>query len=139
MGKMISGASLLLIVTLAFSCASASHYRVRHDSKSLYEVLSTKIANGDSLTAIEAILGPSQPTAGDAYERAMRAIQSFAADSPDRYPDGVHDSDVLVEYPMASCGAVILQIRDGRLVNHIPADFADGPAFSALAPASDYR
>lgn len=99
----------------------ADHYRRFQDGNSLFKLLSSRIKNGDSLEVIEHVLGPSIPlTDGASDVRAL--MQADAQQYPERYPNGVYDSDVLTTYPIEN-SKVLLQLRNGFLVNHDPRMF----------------
>ena len=60
--------ALVLVALVACGLAAlrwndpASRYRRQHDERSLDAVLSARVANGDSVRALDALLGPGSPT-----------------------------------------------------------------------------
>lgn len=120
---------LLVIVSLAFvstwpsGSLEADHYQRFHDGKSLYGVLSGRIATGDSLEDVETVLGPGVSVTDGAVELRVK-LREQARFSPARFPQGIHDEDVFVHWPVED-DTVTLQFRNHTLVNHLPSQFAD--------------
>ena|SRR5436190_709823 len=100
-----------------------ARYRRDHDAASLYVVLNTRIANGDSLEAVEALLG--RGAVGD-NPTMLKVARKWAAANPAAMPQGVRDEDVFYNY-RADGWHMGLQFRDGHLVNHDPSVFAAPP------------
>ena len=101
----------------------ANHYLRFQDGKSLYALLSSSVRTGDSLEVIGKVLGPATPLA-EGVEDVRQQLVEEAQQHPDRFPQGVYPQDAFVTYPIES-GKLLLQIRNGFLVNHDPAMFED--------------
>ena len=118
---------LMVILGIAFittwpsGALEADHYQRFHDGKSLYAVLSSRIASGDSLEHVESILGPGTPLTEetDAFRSQLREQALW---TPQRFPNGVQDIDVFLTWPLED-RSVTLQFRNATLVNHRGEDF----------------
>jgi hypothetical protein len=96
-------------------------YRRNHDEASLHAVLSRRVANGDSIEAVEAILGRGVVST-DPKMRQMAA--SLALSAPMAWPEGVIEGDEFRRYPAGEGLDQVLQFRGGHLVNFNPKQIA---------------
>ena len=112
---------LMIVATMPSGPVEADHYQRFQDGKSLYALLSSRIASGDSLQDVEGILGTGIPVTEDA-ESVRTEIQKRAQWYPAQYPNGVSAGDTFLRWPLEG-DAVTLQFRDGYLVHHNPSSF----------------
>ena len=108
--------ALLTGIVLA-GCTSAARYRCFHSERALFAVMHTQIQNGDSYETVSKLLGPAVP----AKEQTYIATKKLAAKYPGKYPDGLRETDTVMSFP----GGLNLEFRDGKLINHDPAAFAE--------------
>jgi hypothetical protein len=121
----VCGVALALVVILlfAYTCTkgqfSAFLYRRTHSGRWLYSTLYHGVKSGDTLEQIERLLGPGKEVDS---ERQLRASRKFAQMNPGAHPDGYRDDDAFLGFPLSG-GKIILQFRDGILVNFDPNEF----------------
>jgi hypothetical protein len=116
----VAGLALILIgAGVLYQTSAVLHYRIRHDGKSLYRVLSTRLKPGDSRSRVDSLLGTGKEPSEAHRNRLLEAVR----ECPEFYPDDVLPTDVLLNYPYDGSCWMSLQFRDGRLVNHDPAQF----------------
>lgn len=100
----------------------AIHYRASGDGRSIYKLLRDHIRNGMHYTDLERILGP--------FKLFGPADHDYFASAAPGYPDfagvDISDGHLLVEYKM-SYAVLVIEIRDGYLVNHEPDQFDEYP------------
>ncbi len=112
---------LAILTTWPSTSLEANHYQRFQDGKSLYALLHSRIRAGDSLEVVENILGKSVPLVEGAAELRVQLRQE-AERHPERCPHGVYDTDTFVTYPVEN-NNLLLQFRNGYLINHDPAMF----------------
>ncbi|MHC4876123.1 MAG: hypothetical protein ACYTGL_06460 [Planctomycetota bacterium] len=111
------------ITTWPSGALEADHYQRFRDGKSLYAILSSRIASGDSLQHVESALGPGTPLTEEA-DAHRSELREQALWTPQRFPNGVQNADVFLTWPLED-QSVTLQFRNGTLVNHRGEDFED--------------
>ncbi|MEW4568998.1 hypothetical protein AB1L88_14130 [Tautonia sp. JC769] len=99
-------------------------YRRDRDADSLYSALSSGVKNGDPVEKLERLLGTG---AINSSPELRRSVTAFAERSPTDYPQGIAEDDEFREYRCGADEALILQYRQGRLVNFDPKMFSEGP------------
>lgn len=128
---------LVIIVGLAIltswpsSSLEADHYQKFRDGKSLYSLLNSRIRTGQRLDEVESILGPATPLT-DGVVEVRTQLQQEALQFPDRFPQSVYDEDSFVTYQIEN-GRLLLQLRNGVLVNHDPLTFEEFASPSDIA------
>jgi len=110
-------------------CSDDAHYRARHDAKSLFRVLHSQVKPGDTMQRVQELLGRGQPP--EDPEKSLARARKFAERQPQSFPVGVRDDDRFLEYSAGNLG-VILQFRDGRLINFDTNQFKQLPEVSRL-------
>jgi hypothetical protein len=115
------GGVALIAVGLAVAMAivrwndPSARYIRTHDASSLDVVFRSRIKNGDRIEHVESMLGPCK--------RVPSGLRTFylnnARRRPSEHPQGGEDRDKFIAYK-AGAWNVVLQIRDGRLVNFNP-------------------
>ena len=128
---LITIVGLAILTTWPSSSLEADHYQKFHDGKSLYALLNSRIHSGQRLDEVEAILGPATPLV-DGVSEIRQQLQEDAAQNPRRYPEGVFDEDTFVTYHIEN-GELLLQLRNGYLVNHDPVTFEEYSAPADIA------
>jgi len=98
-----------------------AHYRAHHDGESLYAALYNHVSEGDTAAQIEKLLGPGKP---QDQKREAEICRKFAVKVPQSYPQGIQDEDTFLGYQCGPGGMLILQFRDGHLVNFVREQFA---------------
>jgi hypothetical protein len=98
----------------------AVRYRRDHDAESLNLVMSRRVALGDTVETIEALLGPGKPVTDSKWRQS---VAKFVARAPSGYPQGLGDEDEFRGFASGRGVTTILQFRDGRLINFKPSDF----------------
>ena len=121
MGRWIAGCVVAGLVMAGSGCSSAAHFRAHRDGPSLYAVMHDSVREGDSLAKVERLLGRGLE---DGQKEALKVSKGFAAKDPAKWPDGVNDDDWMVGFRFGELSTLWLQFRDGKLVNHNPADYA---------------
>ena len=121
MMKRFVGCVLAVLLVAGSGCSSAAHYRSHKDGKSLYAVMHDSVRPGDSVEKVQELLGAGQ---NDEGRKCIEATKRIAAKNPSACPDGVRDDDVMIGFPFGELGSLWLQFRNGKLVNHNPAEFA---------------
>jgi len=88
----------------------------------LHDALRDKIKAGDTVTQVRAVLGPGRPHSERQLAKTLATYKRIAVGHPEMLPDGVEDHDQFVMYLMGprAGGGMLLQFRNGRLVNHDP-------------------
>lgn len=99
----------------------SQRYRRNRDSESLRTLLSRSVAPGDSLVSVAALLGRGEPE--DELAANLRKWQAGPRFKPRAFPEGIEDDDVFVSFESKPRGRIMLQFRDGKLVNFDPAHF----------------
>lgn len=112
---------LAILTTWPSTSLEAHHYQRFQDGKSLYALLHSSIRSGDSLEVVERTLGKSTPLVEGAAELRVQLRQE-AEHHPERCPHGIYDTDTFVIYPVENSN-LLLQFRNGYLINHDPAMF----------------
>jgi len=130
--KTMVGCVCLGLLSLSVGCSAAAHYRRHHDPESLFKVMHESVRAGESIEQAQKLLGPGQ----EANQEAREAVRKLARKCPDKYPDGVTEGDQILAWPMGQDGAILLEFRDGKLLNHNPSDYvAYKPMISAVGSA----
>ena len=114
---------LAIITSWPAGSLEANHYLRFQDGKSLYALLGSSVRTGDSLEVVADVLGPATPLV-EGIEEVRQQLAEDAQQHSDRFPQGVYPQDVFVTYPIES-GRLLLQFRNGFLINHDPAMFED--------------
>lgn len=99
----------------------AAHFRLYQDVNSLAEVLQHSLREGDSVAKIESLLGPGN---SDETGRILTASAAIITKNPAALPAGLEQNDEFLGYKSGSSSWVYLQLREGRLINFNPADYA---------------
>ena len=109
-------------------------YRQIHHGYALAMAFRDEIANGDSLARVRDLLGPGRVLEGNERNRVVAAIAELREISAESHPDATAADDVIVEWdfkgragPFTNGGALHLQFRDGKVINHDPKRFRNGP------------
>lgn len=126
---------LSILTTWPSTSLEADHYQKFHDGKSLYALLNSRIHSGQRLDEVEAILGSATPLVEGIVE-VRQQLQEDATQNPQRYPEGVFDEDTFVTYQIEN-GKLLLQLRNGYLVNHDPVTFEEYTTPTDIAGHSD--
>jgi hypothetical protein len=113
--------------------AVAARYQRERDTASLNRTLRHHVRPGDSVAQVERLLGTGDRKV---HEKMLVAQRLFAERSPAHDPDGVELTDELIAFHAMDNCSVILQFRDGRLINFIPSDVPDGAPPSPMSPAT---
>ena len=107
------------------ACNNESRYRRHKDGKSLYAVLYKYVSNGDSLEDVEKLLGEGEQISIETAKRMFPMRQKLASTDPDKFPDGVSESDMLIGYTVGKQHKIVLTFRDGKLVNYVQDKFEE--------------
>ena len=126
---------LAILTSWPAGSLEANHYQRFQDGKSLYSLLRSSVRTGDSLEVIANVLGPATPLV-EGVEEVRQQLAEDAQQYPERFPQGVYPQDVFVTYPVES-GRLLLQLRNGFLINHDPAMFEDFYPEHEIAGRSD--
>ncbi len=90
------------------------------DGHALMAVLTLEIQNGDHFNTIRKKIGNGHElTDKESVAIARETVLRNKREKPTYCPDGLQESDKFFEYYFAPGGAMRLQFRDERLVNHI--------------------
>ena len=95
----------------------------------VFKVLHTSIRNGDSMTKVLSTVGPGNIMDDNSLPAKLVLLR------PNRYTDGVEDADTFLRYEFdtgRSSLIVFLQFRNGKLINHVPSEYAELPTVTAL-------
>ncbi len=114
---------LAILTTWPAGSLEANHYQRFQDGKSLYALLRSSVRTGDSLEVIGKVLGPATPLV-EGVEEIRQQLAEDALQHPERFPHGVYPQDVFMTYPVEG-GKLLLQFRNGFLINHDPEMFED--------------
>jgi hypothetical protein len=90
-----------------------------------YKILRTEIRNGDPREKVQQLLGPGEANADCSW--AINQAESCA--------EGYQNQDTFLVYEVKGPGSTVIvfkQFRDGRLVNHVPEDYAQWPNVTML-------
>jgi len=117
-------AALMLVVAavLWHGRRPAAHYRAHHDAESLYAALYNHVSEGDTPAQIQKLLGPGEP---QDQKGSVEICRKLAVKVPQSYPDGIQDEDMFLGYQLGPGGMLVLQFRDGHLVNFVREQFAE--------------
>jgi len=126
---------LAILTSWPSSSLEADHYQKFQDGKSLYALLHSRIYTGQRLNEIEAVLGPATPLTEGAAE-VRKHLQEEASQFPDRFPQGVYEGDNFVTYQIEN-GKLLMQLRNGVLVNHDPRLFEEFASPTDIAGGGD--
>jgi hypothetical protein len=126
----VAGVALVLVgAGVLYRTSAVLHYRIRHDGKSLYRVLCTRLRPGDSCRKTDSLLGTGKEPSEAQRDRLLEAVNKC----PEFYPDGVLATDVFLDYRYDGSCWMSLQFREGKLVNHDPAQFTRYEPLCCLA------
>ena len=114
---------LAILTSWPAGSLEANHYQRFQDGKSLYAILRSSVRTGDSLEVVAKVLGPATPLV-EGLEEVRQQLVEDAQHHPERFPQSVYPQDVFVTYPIES-GKLLMQFRNGFLINHDPAMFED--------------
>jgi hypothetical protein len=101
---------------------AAVHYRARKDGRSIYRLLRDDIRNGIHYRDLRRILGPFKIFGPADHDDTI----SEAPGWPDFRDIQLSHGHYLIQYPM-SYVSLLLEIKDGYLVNHDPQHYQDYP------------
>jgi hypothetical protein len=124
--------ALLFALTALAGCSAAAHYRSRKDRESLLKVLREEVSPGDSLEEVQSLLGPGAVLSNPEDHR--QTLRELADRSPERYPDGIEESDEFLVYPTRVGWVEVLQFRNGRLINFNPRQYEEAPSVYVIPP-----
>jgi hypothetical protein len=126
----VAGLALVSVgADVLYRTSAVWHFRIRHDGKSLYRILCTRLRPGDSCGKVNSLPGTGKEPGEAHRNRLLEAVHKC----PEFYPDGVLATDVFLNYPYDGSCWTSLQFRDGRLVNHDPAQFTRYEPLCCLA------
>jgi hypothetical protein len=118
--QLLPAACIVLLTVIAGLAAvylskPSSQFRLLGDRSQLANALAFEVANGDSLVDVERLLGP-----GD-HRKSKRWVEiqidnALTTEFSRQYPQGILIDDVFVAY--RGSFQIVLQFRDGQLVNH---------------------
>ncbi len=116
---------ILLIVGVAVCLTmirwndSAVRYRRTGNADALYSTLKNQLRNGDSADKVIMLLGSGAIITNP---KLIADYLGYARRNPSEHPQGGQDADKFIAY-RAGAWNIVLQIRDGRLINFNPADY----------------
>lgn len=133
--RILSGVAIVAAVaigTVVFLKNPGRRYRLLGVPDGFYEAVRTRLANGETLNQVVAVIGP--PTSTPAQEaRILAAQRKMFAERPHEYPDGFEPTDRFVGWDVGGIGNYF-HFRDGHLVNFDPAIYGRPPDLSGLSP-----
>jgi hypothetical protein len=101
---------------------AAVHYRAKHDGRSIHRLLRDDIRNGIYYGDLKRILGPFKIFGPVDHDYTVSEAPGWSDFRGNRLSHGHY----LIQYPM-SYMSLLLEIKDGYLVNHDPMDYNDYP------------
>lgn len=105
---------------ISYFRSPVGRYTESKDGHALMAVLTLEIQNGDHFNTIRKKIGDGQEvTDKDSIAIARETVLRNEREKPMYCPDGLQESDKFFEYYFEPGGAMRLQFRDERLVNHI--------------------
>ena len=107
---------------LSVSSSPSAHYRQFQDEKSFNTIFSRVVKPHEKIERVEQLVGVGSRQNGESRDRTLRGIKRIATQTPNEFPDGAQDGDIIVGYETDGITQFI-QFRDGRLMNHNPKDF----------------
>lgn len=126
---------MAILTTWPAGSLEANHYLKFQDGNSLYSLLRSSVRTGDSVEVIAKVLGPATPLV-EGLDEIRQQLEEDAQQHPERFPQGVYPQDVVMTYPVES-GRLLLQFRNGFLINHDPEMFEDFYPEQDIAGKSD--
>ena len=114
-------ALLGLIASVALIFAGRWYLWTHHRPQMIRFSMHRQIAPGETQQSVDAILGPGRTLPEAEAVPIVRVVRKYPKD----HPDGYADRDRFVRYRETNRVGLILQFRDGRLINHNPDDFRD--------------
>ena len=116
---------LFSVAAVGFTLLGCSPYhRQLRAGRRLYRTLHREVREGDSRERVESLIGPGSPgVGGKTLDKLQRDI---AQRHPEMFPGGIEDNDVLLYWRVGDSGGfILLQFRNGRLVNFDHNEYAE--------------
>jgi hypothetical protein len=101
----------------------SQRYRRNGDEESLRTLLSRRVVSGDSQESVSSLLGGGKLEEG--VRSSLLKWQSGPRVKANVFPEGIEEDDVFISFEQnPRVGRLVLQFRNGKLVNFDPTEFA---------------